>query len=146
MFLELKNSYLIHVLLKLSSAVFGMPRALRVNFAKSCMMGIYVDVSFLNLNEIFFHCSIVLIHFQYLGLLVGFNSKRLSSWKSLMGTLINRLSSWSNKIWWSEISKPKSDIGLGIIDLRLVNLFILGNRCWRLIFGGEALWKDIISV
>ena len=113
-----------------------MPRDLRVNFAKSCMMGIYVDASFLGLNEIFLHCSIVLIHFQYLGLLVGFNSKRLSSWKSLMGTLINRLSSWSNKIWWSEICKPKSDIGLGFIDLRLVNLFILGNRCWRLIFGG----------
>ncbi|GAU21373.1 hypothetical protein TSUD_189600 [Trifolium subterraneum] len=53
----------------------------------------------------------------------------------------------ANKIaWvsWSNVCRPKSEGGLGVCDLRMVNLALLGKWRWRLISGAEGLWKDIL--
>ncbi|GAU10160.1 hypothetical protein TSUD_418630, partial [Trifolium subterraneum] len=45
---------------------------------------------------------------------------------------------------WGKVCKSKSDGGLGVRDLRAVNLALLGKWRWRLISGGVGLWRDII--
>jgi hypothetical protein len=45
---------------------------------------------------------------------------------------------------WTEICKPKKDGGLGIRDLRLVNLSLLAKWRWRLLLDGEELWKGVV--
>ena len=46
---------------------------------------------------------------------------------------------------WSVVCKPKSEGGLGLYDIWLVNLALPEKWRWHLIFGREALWGDIIT-
>jgi hypothetical protein len=47
---------------------------------------------------------------------------------------------------WGKVCKSKRDGGLGVRDLRAVNLALLGKWRWSLISGGVSLWRDIILV
>jgi hypothetical protein len=83
----MENLWAIKTILK----CFELALGLRVNFAKSCIMRINVDVSFLRLAANFLHRSIGSFPFKYLGLPIGANSRRLSTWRSLFDTLVTRL-------------------------------------------------------
>ncbi|MCH85824.1 ribonuclease H protein [Trifolium medium] len=48
---------------------------------------------------------------------------------------------WVN---WEDVFKYKRVRGLGVRDLRLVNLAMLGKWRWRLLSEGAGLWKDIL--
>ncbi|PNX69332.1 cytochrome p450, partial [Trifolium pratense] len=43
-----------------------------------------------------------------------------------------------------KISRPKNCGGLGIRDLRAVNLALLGKWRWRVIARGQGLWREIL--
>ncbi|MCH87828.1 ribonuclease H protein, partial [Trifolium medium] len=45
---------------------------------------------------------------------------------------------------WANVCKPKADGGLGIRDHKVVNLALLGKWRWRLLCGGQGIWKDIL--
>lgn len=45
---------------------------------------------------------------------------------------------------WKSICQPKRDGGLGVRDVRVVNVNLLAKWRWRLLGGGEFLWKDVI--
>ncbi|GAU44056.1 hypothetical protein TSUD_399540 [Trifolium subterraneum] len=45
---------------------------------------------------------------------------------------------------WAKVCKLKSGGGLGVRDLRALNLALVGKWRWRLISGGVGLWRDII--
>lgn len=47
---------------------------------------------------------------------------------------------------WSEACKPKSKGGLGVRDIRLVNLALLVKCMWRLILDISGFWCDILAV
>jgi len=42
------------------------------------------------------------------------------------------------------VCKPKKDGGLGVRDVRAVNLSLLAKWKWRLLNDGEALWKEVL--
>jgi len=42
------------------------------------------------------------------------------------------------------VCKPKRDGGLGVRDVRAVNLSLLAKWKWRLLNDGEALWKEVL--
>jgi hypothetical protein len=46
---------------------------------------------------------------------------------------------------WDNICKPKKEAGLGIRDLRLVNISLLSKWRWKLLSHDNELWKDVIA-
>ncbi|MCI28718.1 RNA-directed DNA polymerase (Reverse transcriptase), partial [Trifolium medium] len=45
---------------------------------------------------------------------------------------------------WVNVCKSKADGGLGIQDLRAVNLALLSKWRRRLLSGGQGIWRDIL--
>ncbi|GAU40296.1 hypothetical protein TSUD_362760 [Trifolium subterraneum] len=45
---------------------------------------------------------------------------------------------------WAVVCKDKSKGGLGVRDVRIVNLSLLAKWRWRLLLPGRALWKDVL--
>jgi len=60
---------------------FELALGLRVNFAKSCLMGIHVEYFFLRMAEGFLHCMLSSLPFKYLGLAVGANPRSARTWE-----------------------------------------------------------------
>jgi hypothetical protein len=140
------------------------------------------------------------IPFKYLGLPVGANPRRASTWESLILSLQKRLGSWSNKyvslggrivllnsvlnaipifylsymkipaivakkirriqrefLWgsrrgqkriswikWDVLCLPKKKGGLGVRDIRVVNISLLAKWRWRLLFEDHTVWKEVL--
>jgi hypothetical protein len=76
---------------------FEMVSGLKVNFWKSCIMGANVSEEFLEMASIFLNCRRGMIPFKYLGLPVGANPKKLSTWEPMLKVVRGRLGSWGNK-------------------------------------------------
>jgi hypothetical protein len=76
---------------------FEMASGLKINFWKSSLMGVNVSQEFMALASTFLNCKSSLIPFIYLGLPVGANPRRLSTWEPLIESLRKRLGSWSHR-------------------------------------------------
>ncbi|MCH95804.1 RNA-directed DNA polymerase (Reverse transcriptase) [Trifolium medium] len=86
---------------------FELISGLKVNFYKSKLFGINLEDGFLDLAASFLKCKIGIFPFIYLGLPVGANPRRQSTWKPVIEVVKNRLSSWRNRcqqgygeFWW----------------------------------------------
>jgi len=53
----------------------------------------------------------------------------------------------SKIVWasWKKVCESRESRGLGIIDLRIFNLTLLGKWIWRLGSDNGGLWKEIID-
>jgi hypothetical protein len=76
---------------------FEFVSGLKVNFWKSCFVGVNVEVDFLVMASRFLNCRIGRAPFKYLGLPVGANPRSLATWQPMLYVLKNRLNSWGNK-------------------------------------------------
>jgi hypothetical protein len=56
------------------------------------------------------------------------------------------LSSRKKICWvkWAEICRTKKEGGLGIRDLRILNLSLLGKWRWKLLMEGDDMWKRVV--
>jgi hypothetical protein len=146
-------------------------------------MGANVTDDFLDMASNFLNCRVGTIPFKYLGLPVGANPRKMSTWDPMIKVIRGRLGSWGNKyvslggrivlinavlnaipifylsylkmpnkVWkelvriqraflwaglskvnktcwvkWDVICRPKSEGGLGVRDLRLVNISLLSK-------------------
>lgn len=59
----------------------------------------------------------------------------------VMGVKRSRSIPW---VSWSVVCKPKREGGLGVRDLRQVNLALLGKWRWRFLVGDGGVWRNII--
>ncbi|KAK2414852.1 hypothetical protein QL285_037392 [Trifolium repens] len=179
---------------------FHMVSGLKVNFWKSCLMGVNTQADFVDLACSFLNCRQGQFPFKYLGLPVGANPRRLSTWDPLIDYLKKRLNSWGKKhislggrivlinsvlnsipiffmsflkmpsqvvktvvriqrefLWggvrggrkiswlsWKMVCKEKREGGLGVRDVRVVNLSLLTKWRWKLLQNEPALWKDVL--
>jgi hypothetical protein len=88
-----ENLWSMKVILKWFELVSG----LKVNFSKSCLMGVNVSSSFLEGSASFLHCKLGSLPFTYLGLPVGANPRLASTWDPVIKTIEKRLNSWRNR-------------------------------------------------
>ncbi|GAU34179.1 hypothetical protein TSUD_162800 [Trifolium subterraneum] len=180
---------------------FELASGLRVNFWKSCLIGVNVRDDFMELACTFLNCIQGFVPFKYLGLPVGANPRRLSTWEPLVASLRKKLNSWGHKhvsiegrlvlinsvlnsipifylsfmkmpvqvlkkviriqrefLWggvnggrnlsWIKrrvVCQGKKNGGLGIRDLKAVNLSLLMKWRWRLLNSEDTgLWKEVL--
>jgi hypothetical protein len=76
---------------------FELASGLRVNFWKSCLIGVNVSNDFLFMASDFLNCKIGTLPFKYLGLPVGANPRLSSTWAPMLDSIRKRLGSWGNK-------------------------------------------------
>jgi hypothetical protein len=84
--------------LKAILRAFEMVPGLKVNFWKSCVMGVNVSNDFIRLASSFLNSKVGLVPFIYLGLPVGANPRRVSTWEPMIEALRKRLGVWSNNM------------------------------------------------
>jgi hypothetical protein len=76
---------------------FELASGLKVIFWKSCLIGVNVTNNCMENACVFLNCKRVTILFSYLGLLVGANPRRASTWDPVVDRLRKRLRSWGNR-------------------------------------------------
>lgn len=76
---------------------FELVSGLEVNFFNSSLLGVNVSESFLESGANFLNCEVGKIPFRYLGLPVGANPRKGSTWQPLIDSLTRKLGSWRNK-------------------------------------------------
>jgi hypothetical protein len=174
---------------------FELMSGIKVNFAKSRLMGVNIEDSFMSIAAKFLNCKLGKLPFTYLGLPVCANPRREATWEPMIEVLNKRLNSWKNrfvslggrvilinsvlaaipifflsfmkmptKVWkrivsiqrnflwggankkvkmawvkWVDVCRPKERGGLGIKNLRLVNISLLTKWRWRLLTSQDML-------
>jgi hypothetical protein len=76
---------------------FELASGLKVNFWKSCLIGVNVQNAFMENACDFLNCKRGSVPFSYLGLPVGANPRRASTWDPVVERLRKRLRSWGNR-------------------------------------------------
>lgn len=76
---------------------FELVSGLRVNFHKSKLIGLNINEGFLESASIFLSCCMTLIPFKFLGVLVGANPRRRSTWKPVVDSMRAKLSCWRGR-------------------------------------------------
>ncbi|PNY01537.1 cysteine-rich receptor-like protein kinase [Trifolium pratense] len=133
---------------------------------KALELGINIDQNWLEEAANILNCKIGSTPFKYLGLPIGANPRRLSTWQPVIDSVRSRLSSWKHKqlsiggrvvILKSVLSaipvyflyffqgsvRPLDEGGLGIKNLRA--LALLGKWVWKLKSKSEGLWLRALS-
>lgn len=83
--------------IKATLQIFEVVPGLKVNFHKSQLMGLNVDVGWLQNAAYVLNCKVGAVPFRYMGLPVGANPKKLSTWAPVVDTVKQRLSVWKCK-------------------------------------------------
>ncbi|GLT59681.1 hypothetical protein SLA2020_324880 [Shorea laevis] len=73
---------------------FELISGLKVNFDKSWLYGMNVDSEYLGAMASIMNCSVGSIPFKYLGVPVGANPNRISTWSPVIECMRRRLDSW----------------------------------------------------
>jgi len=76
---------------------FELVSGLRVNFHKSKVYGIHASQIFLQAALTFLSCNVGLLPFKFLGLPIGDNPRRSSTWKLVIENLKKWSSLWKNR-------------------------------------------------
>lgn len=85
-----QNLWSIKAIMRGFELIFG----LKVNFSKSKLFGLKTRMQFLESKSIFLSCSLDKLPFTFLGIPVGSNLRRATSWKGIIDKLKRNLASW----------------------------------------------------
>ena len=75
---------------------FELTSSLQVNFHKSSLVGIHVEQRELNICASLLNCAIMRIPFIYLGLLVGVDARKMSTWQLIVDKM-HKLTPWRKR-------------------------------------------------
>lgn len=76
---------------------FEMVSGLKINFLKSCLFNLNVDDGYLQVGSTFLCCRVVQMPFTYLGLPIGANPRKTSTWQPVIDIMRKRLARWKGK-------------------------------------------------
>lgn len=84
----------------IKAILYGMTflMGMRCHFYKSPLVGINISPTWLEDAASRLHCEIGSLPFTYLGLPIGENPRKSSTWQTVLDAVRNRLSDWKNKL------------------------------------------------
>ncbi|PNY15474.1 ribonuclease H [Trifolium pratense] len=137
--------------------LFELISGLRVNFHKSELIGINVSLSWLQDAAKSLNCKVGSLPTKYLGLPIGGDPRKSQTWEPVISSVWKKLSSWKchsaggsvepkkvHWVKWDRVCKPKEEGGLGIRNLKLFNIALLGKWWWRLKNEKDLLWCRVL--
>ncbi|XP_019433895.1 PREDICTED: uncharacterized protein LOC109340629 [Lupinus angustifolius] len=77
---------------------FELASGLKINFHKSCFMGLNLSPDFVTKAVDKLYCAVGSVPFKFLGIPVGANPKRLSTWSHIIDSFKKKLSLWKHKL------------------------------------------------
>lgn len=83
--------------LKCIMRCFELSSVLKANYHKSCLIGIKVREDSIDEISRLVNCKIGCVPFKYLGIPVGTNPRRISTWNPIIDLMLGRLSRWRSK-------------------------------------------------
>ncbi|GJS76253.1 LINE-1 retrotransposable element ORF2 protein [Tanacetum coccineum] len=140
--------------------LFSQMSGLKVSLSKTALYGINIDQTQLQQYAQLMGCCVGNFPFEYLGVPIGINLRRISAWKKVIDRFKIKLTGWrgmclliaggsSRKkklhlVAWNIVCKLKELGGLGVVPLRLKNFALLAS--WWAKFNGNksSLWKLVI--
>nr|XP_043629751.1 uncharacterized protein LOC122601039 [Erigeron canadensis] len=154
--------------------VFFLCSGLKINLGKSNLFGIGVDDMEVKNAAAVFKCKEGTLLFKYLGLRIGANMNRISSWDFLFEVFESRLATWKAKTlsiggrssrdlkqslddsFGVDLKKKEKSIGLpgivwlkhgglGLSKLEDSNIALLTKWIWRYRNEENALWRMVIN-
>ncbi|GKU96042.1 hypothetical protein SLEP1_g9323 [Rubroshorea leprosula] len=137
-------------------AMKGMLRAfelafgLKLNFNKSHIIGIGVEEEWLDKMPLC--CKIGTLILKYLGIPIGRSCMMAIFWKPLVQIFTQKRFLWGgteegkriNWVRWDKVCMDREKGGLGVKDLRLFKLALLGKWWGRLLREEKGLWIKVI--
>jgi hypothetical protein len=76
---------------------FELVSGLKVNCHKSKLYGINLDDNFLRASSSFLNCEVDSIPFRFLGIPVGANPRRRTTWTPILDSMKKKLSAWNGR-------------------------------------------------
>jgi hypothetical protein len=76
---------------------FELVSGLKVNFFKSKLYGVNLEDNFLQASLAFLHCGVDSIPFKFLGIPVGANPRRKTTWLPILASMKQRLCTWKGR-------------------------------------------------
>jgi hypothetical protein len=70
---------------------------LKINFSKSKLYGVNIDDNFMVAASSFLYCCVDSLPFKFLGLPVGSNPRRISTWSPVIDNMKKRLNVWKGR-------------------------------------------------
>ncbi|XP_028068962.1 uncharacterized protein LOC114271546, partial [Camellia sinensis] len=124
---------------------FAVMSGLKINYHKSAVCGVgFQEDEIVGLAQRL-NCLSKKLPFNFLGLPLGANPKRKSTWNPILdkwgGSKAGRSVHLVN---WGEVTKNKNQGGLGVRDLGEVNDCMLLKWWWRFGAKDKALWKSVV--
>ncbi|PNX72437.1 ribonuclease H [Trifolium pratense] len=147
--------------------LFKVMSSLKVNFQKSLLVEVNVSDPWLEEAASVLHCKIGKTPFNYLGLPIGGNPRRLSFWKPVIDKIKSRLSTWkcSNMSMGGRLVLLKATLSslpvyflsffkalASIVSIikSLFKSFLWGGDekarkwCWRLNTERDGFWREVL--
>nr|KYP40962.1 Putative ribonuclease H protein At1g65750 family [Cajanus cajan] len=118
---------------------------MKINFHKSFMVGIHSGADFIDLATFFLHCKVGQLPFKYLGLPLGANSRKLSTWKLMLDGLCKRLSSWKHSHLSIRGRVTLINLVLNAMAIHFLSFFKAPNSMIKEIVAiqRDFLWKSV---
>ncbi|XP_058751462.1 uncharacterized mitochondrial protein AtMg01250-like [Vicia villosa] len=79
---------------------FELVSGLRINYHKSKLIGVNINSHFMGVATNFLNCREEAKEFKFLGILIGANPRRISTWNPLLNKVRRKLNSWKGR-WLS---------------------------------------------
>ncbi|XP_068504370.1 uncharacterized protein [Phaseolus vulgaris] len=144
---------------------FELASGLKINFHKSKLAGINVQISYVSCYTKTLNCKQMGVPFTYMGLEVGGNPRKKQFWEPVVNKLKAKLSPLTQSVrglplskgdscrvgekkasqFAEDVCKPKEEGGLGLREIRKLNHAILAKWRWRCISQEEGRWKELLD-
>ncbi|XP_057775476.1 uncharacterized protein LOC130994451 [Salvia miltiorrhiza] len=136
-----QNAWALKCILK----IFEMLSGLKVNFDKSCLLGIGIPTPAREQLAATLNCQVGDFPTKYLGILIGARLSRAEIWNHVVEKIKRKVFSWQHRKISLAGRITVNEGGLGLKDLESFNKALMVKWIWRFLKEEDALWVRVVK-